>query len=351
MRDTRGARVVLGLLLAAALVLITVDHRGGGHSPLEALHGLGADVFSGVERAGANLVRPVRDFAATLAEAPSARRRIEELERENGRLRAELTARAMDRQRSEQLGRLLGLAGLGGYRIVPGQVIARRGVPGLEEVAQIDVGTADGVRPNMTVLNPEGLVGRVIRASEHSSTVALLTDPASAVGARLEGGNEIGVVKGLGRGMGDALVRLRLFDSSVTLTPGQRIVSFGSQEGAPYVAGVPIGVIERVEPTPGELTKMAIARPYADFSALDVIGVVVQGPRRDPRDAVLPPARAAAGGQMGGQTGGRTAGETDRDARAGSERGNAGRDAGRDADSRRNRGGNAGRGERADGGA
>ncbi len=347
MRDTRGARVVLGLLLAAALVLITVDHRGGGNSPLEALHVVGADLFTGVERAGANLVRPLRDFAATMAEAPSARQRIQELERENGRLRAELTARAMDRQRSEQLGRLLGLAGLGGYRIVPGQVIARRGVPGLEEVAQIDVGTADGVKPNMTVLNAEGLVGRVVRATAHSSTVALLTDPAAAVGARLEGGNEIGVVKGLGRGMGDALVRFRLFDSSVTLTPGQRIVSFGSQEGAPYVAGVPIGVIERVEPTPGELTKVAIARPYADFSSLDVIGVVVQGPRRDPRDAVLPPARGAVGGRPDGRA--------DRSARAGSERSGVGRDG----DSGRNTGGNtggdrsgdAGRGERADGGA
>ena len=67
------------------------------------------------------------------------------------------------------------------------------------------------------------------------------------------------------------------------------------------MAGVPIGVIERVEPTPGELTKVALARPYVDFSALDVVGVVVQGPRRDPRDALLPPApgrtpdRAAAG--------------------------------------------------------
>jgi rod shape-determining protein MreC len=319
MRDTRGARVVLGLLLAAALVLITVDHRGGRNSPLEVLHEVGAGAFGGIERVGANLVRPVRDFVSTMAEAPSARRRIEALEQENGRLRAQLAARAMDGQRADQLGRMLGLAGRGGYRVVPGQVIARRGVPGLEEVAQIDVGTADGVRPNMTVLNDQGLVGRVVRASAHSATVALLTDPASAVGARLEGGNEIGVVKGLGNGMGDTYVRLRLFDTTVSLTPGQRIVSFGSQEGAPYVAGVPIGVIERVEPTPGELTKLALARPYADFSTLDVVGVVVQGPRRDPRDSVLPRAETKT--------------------RTDAER-----------EERRERSGRAGRGERADGG-
>ena len=114
---------------------------------------------------------------------------------------------------------MLGLAGLGGYRIVPGQVIARRGVPGLEEAAQIDVGTADGVRRNMTVLNDAG-PGRPGGPGrpEHSATVALLTDPATGGRARLEGGNEIGVVNGLGHGMGDTLVRFRLFDSTVSLT-------------------------------------------------------------------------------------------------------------------------------------
>ena len=69
MRDTRGARVVLGLLLAVALVLITVDHRGGQKSPLESLHEFGAAVFTGAERVGTNLFRPVREFAAALAEA------------------------------------------------------------------------------------------------------------------------------------------------------------------------------------------------------------------------------------------------------------------------------------------
>jgi len=29
-------------------------------------------------------------------------------------------------------------------------------------------------------------------------------------------------------------------------------------------------------------------RPYVDFTALDLVGVVVVPPRRDPRDAVLP---------------------------------------------------------------
>jgi rod shape-determining protein MreC len=75
----------------------------------------------------------------------------------------------------------------------------------------------------------------------------------------------------------------------VPIGVGRRIVSFGSQQSKPYVPGVPIGVVERVDNTPGEVTRTAYARPFTDFSALDVVGVVVAAPKRDPRDAVLPP--------------------------------------------------------------
>ncbi|MEU8381468.1 rod shape-determining protein MreC [Streptosporangium sp. NPDC048865] len=287
MKDTRRARVNLGLLLAAALVLVTIDHRSVTESPFGPLRTAGTTLFGAAESAGAGLVRPVGEFFETMAEAPSARVRIERLRAENQRLRHDLAAQSLDRGRSRELRRLLGVAGTGGYRILPTQVIARRGAPGFEEAVELDVGRDDGVRPEMTVLNADGLVGRVVQVGPSTSTVVLLSDPASAAGARLEGSNEIGVVHGVGEN--GRLVRFRLLDSTAPITPGHRIVSFGSQRGAPYVAGVPIGVVERVEATPGELTRIAYARPSADLTALDVVGVVVRAPHRDPREAILPP--------------------------------------------------------------
>ncbi|MFF5114923.1 rod shape-determining protein MreC [Streptosporangium sp. NPDC000509] len=288
MKDTRRARVNLGLLLASALVLVTIDHRSVTESPFGPLRTVGTTLFGAAESAGAGLVRPVGEFFEAMAEAPSARSRIERLHAENQRLRHDLATQSLDRERSRELRRLLGVAGTGGYKILTTQVIARRGAPGFEEAVELDVGRADGVRPEMTVLNADGLVGRVVQVGPSTSTVVLLSDPASAAGARLEGSNEIGVVHGVGEN--GRLVRFRLLDSTAPITPGHRIVSFGSQRGAPYVAGVPIGVVERVEATPGELTRIAYARPSADLTSLDVVGVVVQAPQRDPRDTVLPPA-------------------------------------------------------------
>ncbi|MEU4832708.1 rod shape-determining protein MreC [Streptosporangium sp. NPDC023615] len=287
MKDTRRARINLGLLLAAALVLVTVDHRSGDRSPFGPFRGAGTTVFGVAERAGAGVVRPVGGFFEAMTGAFSARDRIEELKAENRRLKRDLMAQSLDRGRSEELRRLLGVAGTGGYRVLTAQVIARRGAPGFEEAVELDVGRGDGVRTEMTVLNADGLVGRVVRTGPSTSTVVLLSDAASAAGARLEGSNEIGVVHGVGES--GRLVRFRLLDSTAPITVGHRIVSFGSHRGVPYVAGVPIGVIERVEATPGELTRIAYARPYADLTALDVVGVVVRAPERAPRDAVLPP--------------------------------------------------------------
>jgi rod shape-determining protein MreC len=116
----------------------------------------------------------------------------------------------------------------------------------------------------------------------------LATDAASSIGGRLEDSSEIGIIQGAGRRSGSAL-RFQLLDSTVTMRPGQRIVSFGSQGNTPYVPGVPIGAVAKIERTPGALSRTAIVRPFAHFTGLDVVGVVVGAPKRNPRDAVLPP--------------------------------------------------------------
>ncbi|MEV0595290.1 rod shape-determining protein MreC [Nonomuraea cavernae] len=286
MGESRRARLILGTLLTAALIILTIDHRTGEGSPFQPVRTAGAWFFGGAEQVVGTVGRPVSDFLHAVASAPSAQRDIKRLQAENSRLRAGLDANRLDAARSAQLKRMLGLAGRGGYKVVSANVIARRGVPGFEDAVQLDAGTDDGVRPEMTVLNGDGLVGRVIHVSRSTSTAVLISDRASAAGARLEGGEEIGVVHGVGEN--GRLVQFRLLDSTAPMTRGGRIVSFGSQRGAPYVPGVPIGVIERVEATPGELTRVAFARPYADLTALDVVGVVVGAPARDPRDAVLP---------------------------------------------------------------
>lgn len=281
---------MLGVLLFVSLAMITVDYRGGDHSPLRGLRGFGETIFGPIEEGAAGVIRPIGSAFDTITGSPSAQRRINRLEQENQRLREQVRGDQLDRGRVDQLDRLLGTAGLGRYRIVSAQVISAG--QGVEDTVSIDVGSGDGVKPDMTVISGDGLVGRVTRVGPSTSTVLLATDAQSSVGGRLEGSGEIGIVQGLGRRSGSALT-FQLLDSTKPIAPGQRIVSFGSQGDRPYVPGVPIGTVLRLERNPGSLTRTAIVRPYVHFTSIDVVGVVVAPPKKNPRDAVLPPMPAA----------------------------------------------------------
>ena len=105
---------------------------------------------------------------------------------------------------------------------------------------------------------------------------------------------EVGIVSGRAPGATSELT-LQLLDSQASLVAGERLVTLGSQRNRPYVPGVPVGVVRQVRPVPGTLTREATVKPYVDFSTLDLVGVVIEPPRRDPRDGVLPPVPPARG--------------------------------------------------------
>jgi len=207
----------------------------------------------------------------------------ERLRRENERLREHLRAAELDRVTAEQLRRLHLLAGAGGYRVVPARAVALGASLGLEWTVTIDLGTRDGVRTGMTVLNGDGLVGRVKRTGDTTSVVLLAIDRIFAAGSRLEGSGELGLVKGDGLNP----LRFQLLDPRARITVGDRLVT-GPYGQTTFVAGVPIGSVSRLG-SGSALARSAEVDPYVNFTALDIVGLVVAAPRVDPRDSVLPP--------------------------------------------------------------
>jgi rod shape-determining protein MreC len=277
-------RLVLGVLLIAAVALITVDFRDGGSSPVR---GVGAGLFGPVERVASDVTSPVASLFDSVTGGPSANSRIADLQAANARMRAELSAAQLGQADQAQLSSLLQLAGRGGYRIVAASVIAA-GQDYADSVT-LDVGRRDGVQAQETVLNGDGLVGTVTQVTADTSTVLLTTDASSVVGARLAGSGQIGAVTGTGKSLsGSYLLRLRLFDANAALQAGQSLVTFGSVQNRPYVPGVPIGQVTQVQAAAGSLTETATVRPFVNFGSLGVVGVVIAGPARNPRDSVLP---------------------------------------------------------------
>jgi rod shape-determining protein MreC len=249
---------------------------------------VGGAVFGSMESAGNLVSRPFAAIANGLTGNSGSQAKISALQRQVVSLRAQLSQQRLSKSEEQQLSQLLQLAGRGRYRIVTASVIAAGA--GYDDSVTIDAGRADGIKPDETVLNGQGLVGTVTAVNATTSTVLLSTDASATVGVRLAGSGQIGVATGTGNSMsGSGLLRLQVFDVNAVLQPGQQLVTFGSVGGRPYVPGVPVGVITRVEGTTSSLTRLALVRPYADDTALGVVGVVVVPPRTDPRFSVLPP--------------------------------------------------------------
>ncbi|MEW2517961.1 rod shape-determining protein MreC [Actinacidiphila alni] len=285
MRDTRESRLLLVLLVVIAFALITVDIRGGENSPLDRPRRAAQSVFGPVENSVSGVVDPVGNAVDAVRDSGGRSSTIKRLERENEALKQQLGSKDITRNRAQELDKLLKTAGAGQYAVKAAQVIAIGAAQGFSWTVTIDAGSSDGIARDQTVINGDGLVGRVTTVGPSTSTVLLANDPDFTVGTRLEKSMELGFATG----QGNQPMRVQLLNGKAQVHNGDRLVTFGSQAGKPFVPGVPVGKIVGVDPSGGNLTKTVQVRPFVGFTRLDLVGVVVQGPRTDPRDSVLPP--------------------------------------------------------------
>jgi rod shape-determining protein MreC len=281
-RDSRRTRLILALLLLTAFTLITLDYRAKGGGFFGSVRSTASSLFGPVERLAANVARPVRNAADAVGSIGSNHKKLQDAEKTISRLQQELRARPFDQHRVDELNSLLRVSSVGQYKLVPAQVVAVGAGSGFEWTATIDAGSMDGVKPDMTVLNGDGLVGRVTIVGRSTATVLLAIDPEFNVGVRLPDG-ETGVVTG--RQKND--MGFYLIDPAARVKPGDGLVTQGSKDQKPFVWGVPVGqVVTATSPLSGQ-AQTGTVKPYVNFSALDLVGVVVEPPRTDPRQALL----------------------------------------------------------------
>ena len=269
----RGPRLLLVLLLLTGLTLLAVDTRAGG-SAFDGARSAADAVIGPAQRAVGGAARGVRDLLSG-GDAEELRR----LRDENARLRTDLVRGEAAQRRSAELDALLALTGAGSYQVVPAQVTAVGSAFGFDLTLTLDAGSRDGVREGQTVVSGAGLVGRTTRVGPFTSSVLLLTDPGSTVGARLTREGTVG----LATGDGDALVYELVEGGAVEV--GDALLTTGS---ATYVPGVPVGRVVAVDPSPGLVTTAEV-EPFVDVGRLELVGIVVEPPRGTPRVPIPPP--------------------------------------------------------------
>jgi rod shape-determining protein MreC len=266
---------VLGVLVLACVTLMTVDAATGSSSPVDGVRSAVGTVVGPMETATDSAVRPFDELSGFLRSNRSLRADNARLAAENSRLRSADATTPLQQQRLDELDGLTRTVAQTGYSLVAAHVVAMGPMQSFSRTVTIDAGTSSGVRKDMTVLNNDGLVGRVVRATRSTATVLLVVDTDSVVGGRLGTNLEIGFLRGRGTVGDDGRLDLDLVDNAVTPSRGDVVVTWGSPGGVPYVAGIPIGRVESVVTSPRESSRQAVIKPFVNFTALDVVGVVV----------------------------------------------------------------------------
>lgn len=271
----RPSRALLLALLLACASLITLDYHGGPDSPMEPARRVVGEVFGPIETGTATAVRPFTAVPDWFRSHDSLRGEINELEAENARLRAEAATTGYDRNRLEEFDGLTTAAESLGYALVPARVVGLGPSQSFSRTVTIDAGSKAGLSPDMTVLNNDGLVGRVLRVTSSTATVLLVVDADSVVGGRVGESMDVGFLHGRGVLGNEGRLDLELVDQSEAPAKHDVVVTWGSEGGAPYVSGVPVGRVASVYSSLRENSQRAVIEPFVDFGALDLVGVVV----------------------------------------------------------------------------
>jgi rod shape-determining protein MreC len=262
-----------GYLLVAALLghllLISAQVSSQGASVLETtifgalsrVQALSAWVTHGVTGAWGNYVA-----------LRGHRSRAEALQLQLDRLGVQLQHANAQARRTEQLEQLLQLRRTELPATMAARVIAFDPTAAFRTVT-IDKGASDGVRRDMAVLSPFGVVGRVIdEPAAHAAKVQLIVDRNAGAGAVIDRTDAGGVVVGAD---GDVPLRMEYVSNLADVSPGDLVMTSGL-DGI-YPRGYVIGRIEKVERGSG-LYRLIAIRPSVDFSSLYTV-LLVTGPQ------------------------------------------------------------------------
>jgi rod shape-determining protein MreC len=223
------------------------------------------------------------------------RQQNKDLEQTVDRLRLEQAALMEDARQGQRLQTLLGFQEKYIYATLAAQAYGSSGSD-RSHVFYIDKGSRDGLKQDMAVITPDGIVGKVRDVFPHTSQVLAVNDTTSGAGVILETTRIRGVLKGNAAGVLEVVG----VTADQRIKPGENVLTAGGDLIFPR--GLAVGVVEKVvrDPDSDGLIDIII-QPAAHLDRLDEVLVITSTQPRFPQQAqqdMAESAQAAANDQM-----------------------------------------------------
>ena len=257
--------VLLAGVILLQVVLLAVQIKRDSQGRLLRVWTVGA--VSPFQRAGAKGIGNIRGTWSHYFALQNASRENEELRRENDRLKLQVNQLQSKAAEADRLAALLNFRQA--QRNVP--MLAARVIGTSANAAShtiyLDRGERDGIRRNMGVITPDGVVGKVVESYRDTAQVLLLTDRESGVGAML---SDSRIQSPVG-GTGEPLLAMKYIPTDETVNVGEHVVTSGMDRIFPR--DLPVGVVTEIKT--GRPFQQVRVRPAANLQRLEEVIVLL----------------------------------------------------------------------------
>ncbi len=263
----RNLTILAAVLFAQILGLAVQVKRGTDQGTSRLIRVWAVSVITPIEKGVGHTSRWFADTWNNYLYLRGVRAQNRELREEIEHMRLEKVRMSEDAGQARRLQSLLGFREEFISQTMPAQVISTTGSEFSRGVF-IDKGSRDGIKADMPVITPDGIVGKVFRVYPTSSLVLEINDSSSGAGVILEKSRLQGILKG--SPTGQTFVANIMADEKIE--PGERILTSGGDRV--YPKGMAVGTVSRVNPA-GTFLNVEV-KPSAQLNRLEEVLVITR---------------------------------------------------------------------------
>jgi rod shape-determining protein MreC len=260
---------VLLLLVLTSITIVTLDVRSPGGGVIEQVRSKAQDAIAPVERATDQVFTPVGEWFDGVTSSGSIEAQNKTLRRELAQARGEVRRNSIDARENAKLHKLLELPSVANIPSVAARVVATAS-GNFEQTFEIDHGTSSKLAVGMPAVTGDGLIGRIVSVSRSSAKVLMITDPKSAVSAKIDRSGAEGLAQG--RAGRDSL-SFSFVDPTADVKAKDLLVTSGMQSSR-FPLGIPVATVASVTKDPDKLLSSIVLKPVADVNHLDFVKVL-----------------------------------------------------------------------------
>ncbi len=209
----------------------------------------------------------IMDFWEQYIDLVGVREENERLKADILSMQAKLIEAGEHKAEVQRLRTLLSLPADRSWHPIGARVLAgRMGPNSALETVILSRGYATGATPGTPIMTNLGLVGRILRASAHTSTALLISDPGSRIAVLSQESRTAGILTGRG---GRQLLEMRFVGRNAQINEGELLVTSGL-DGV-YPKGLPVARIESVVLSDYSQFMTVLAKSLVDATLLEEV--------------------------------------------------------------------------------